>query len=119
MPTKLNKFRPAEEMRAVRLVRAAVEEGYVLSLFPEDDMEDPLHYRSRDAEAIIEDLFACDEMTLQLSKRLGSGNGKREVGATFFLVYQGNQDPDGPICDYTNNDIGKRFFNICYGLPLD
>lgn len=118
-PEIISQFRSAEEMRAIRLVRKAVEEGWLLSLYPEDDLSDPLHIRTRDVEAVIEDLFACDCMTLKLSKRLSSGNGRREVGATFFLVYQGAYDPDGPISDHTDNDIGKRFFNIAYGLPLD
>lgn len=118
-PETISRFRAAEEMRAIRLVRMAIQEGWLVSLYPEDDLSEPMHLRSRDAKAIIEDLFACDCMTLMLSKRLGSGNGKREVGATFFLVYQGPDDPDGPISDHTDNDIGKRFYNIAYGLPLD
>lgn len=118
MPTPL-KIHTPEQMRAIRLIKAAIQEGYLISLYPEDDIDDPLHFESRDAEAIIEDLWACDMMTVRLTRKLQSGNGKRTVGATFALVYQGEDDEDGPISDHTDNDIGRRFFNIAYGLPLD
>ena len=92
----------AEEMRAIRLLREAINAGYVVSLYPEDDMSDPIHKDSVDLAALSADVHACDMMTVRIEKD--------RQGASFLLVF-GN-DEDGPISDHTDNEIGGHFFKL-------
>lgn len=103
----------SEEVRALRLLKKALTEGFLVSLYPEDDMTDPLHKDSRDYEALKLDVHACEVMTVVIRKTLGSDDDRKRVGASFLLVY-GNGE-DGPIADHTDNEIGNRFYHHVMG----
>ncbi len=92
----------SEELRAMRLIRQVIADGFTVSLYPEDDLSDPMHKDSTDADALASDIHACDMMTVQIRK-----DG---TGATFCLVF-GN-DMDGPIADHTDNDLGNYYFDL-------
>ncbi len=96
-----------EEMRAIRLIRLALDEGFTVSLYPEDDLSDPLHKDSTDYEALKADVHACDMMSIVIRQPMAGA--QKGPGAWFLLIF-GNGD-DGPISDYTDNEIGNRFFN--------
>lgn len=97
---------PGERRTARKLVRAALAQGYVLSVF---DGEGWTVKRSADAAAILAALATTDEDTLRIRRADGTSAG-------LIMLVWGN-DPDGSelIADYTDNDDCNALYEAARG----
>lgn len=107
-----------EELRALRLCREAIKEGFKVSVFYEDDASEPALKDCTDMALIKPEIHACDIMSVTIRKKVMNDAGQMVSKGAWFLLVYGNGEGEGPIADHTDNDIGKRFFDIAHGRQV-
>ena len=94
----------AQEIRAIRLVRVALQRGYMISLYPGDDLSKPYIKDSVDSAVALEVHFA-ERVTVVIS----GGDG-----ATFLLSYGGDSYA-APITSYSRTPLGESIYDTVMG----
>ena len=104
-----------EEIRAIRLIRFAIEDGYKISLYPEDDLSEPMLKDCAHLGKLKECIHASDRMTVVIRRHVVNEDAKfpRVVGATFVLIYGGANA--GPISERTHNEVGEHYYRRVMG----
>lgn len=78
------------------LVRWAIDQGYTIDVWGEDEFQD---YRGTDFGEAVENIEACDGGTIYLN------NADGETVAWFSYVFDWDQNPDEIINDWGINEV--------------
>ena len=95
------------------LVRWAIDQGYTVDVWGEDEFQD---YRGTDFSEAVENIEACDGGTIYLN------NADGENVAWFSYVFDWDQNPDEIINDWGINEVSdawdKQYNTLggCYGV---
>lgn len=107
MPNTLTQYAtPGEARTARKLVRAALADGWSISV--NDGYETTLH-RSTSERAVIDALCTADMDTITIHQR---DTGER--GGSFLLVYGNADDGSELIADYSDFDNCNRLYTAVY-----
>jgi hypothetical protein len=107
MPNALFQYATPGEARAARkLVKAALAEGWTISVHDGEKMT--VRRSSRQAE-ILDALCTAGEATLTIHLPIGG-----KSGGSFLLVYGIAYDGSELIADHTDNENCERLYNAAY-----
>jgi hypothetical protein len=95
------------------LVRWAIDQGYTVEVWGEDEYQD---YKGTDFDEAVENVEGCDGGTIYLN------NADGENVAWFSYVFDWDQNPDEIINDWGINEVSgawdKQYNTLggCYGV---
>lgn len=92
----------------MRLVRAALRRGHMVSLYPGDDLSQPYIKDSVD-DSVVSEVHFAERVTVVVR------GDHRVSGCTFLLVY-GGDSMEAPIRSYTHNTMGEVLFAEAMGV---
>lgn len=106
MTSSLTEFAAKGEAAvARRLVKAALAEGFTISVWEGGDWAIK---RSSNARDIFDNMATTGEETLRLR------NAEGECVGSFFLVYGNDESGEELISDHTANELCERLAKIAY-----